>query len=220
MNPLIGELITSILPTSPSEVFEADMPDLSQLSFDKAAQLAGSFGKYGSTKADPFVANMDEASAFASDPQALAMAKADSLKDMLKSYGESKAAPYLDSINALQAKLPESSRLPLANIEELNGLVSANLPETITKSIPPITSFNELPNLTKEMMSEYTPVDGLEIAFMDEIGQPLAGQQYEVLTAKGEVLTGTTDQNGLAKLAPNMPGPFALNLPSMDKSAW
>lgn len=208
MNPLNGQLITTMLPSSPSEVFEADMPDPSELAKEKAMQLLGAFGKYGSTKAEPYVSKLDDNNSLASNPKALAQAKVAELGEMIKSYGESKAAPYLNSIAALQANLPISDQLPIEEIFNAGSL------DTVASAMPFATSPPEIPI---EMTNLEAPT---QIALMDEIGQPLAAQPYELKFAHGKILKGMTDENGVVNVPQQLKAPFGLSLPNMDKSAW
>lgn len=221
MNPKVGQLMTMIMPLDPAEVFEADLPDLEQLELGKAAQLAALFGKYGSTKADPFTSKLDDLNAFAINPEELAAAKADALSAMAESYGMDKAGPYLSSMESLQTAVPmdlSQEALTTATLSKVATVAESNIPISLDQ-LPTPESLTE--QVQAQMQTkETTDVNGMEIALMDEIGQPLAGQPYEIMLPDGKMAAGMTDEMGKAKIAGFADGLCKLSLPTLDKGVW
>jgi type VI secretion system secreted protein VgrG len=61
----------------------------------------------------------------------------------------------------------------------------------------------------------------IEIELVDEEGNPVPGERYEVTLPDGEqVASGTLDQNGFARIEGVDPGQCQVSFPSLDKDAW
>lgn len=69
----------------------------------------------------------------------------------------------------------------------------------------------------KESDSEKT---WIEIKLVDEQGDPVPGERYEVKVPDGSVATGTLDEKGYAKINGIDPGSCDISFPNLDKSAW
>lgn len=208
MNPRTGQLMSLIMPTETAEVFEADLPDPEQLAQDKLGQLVASFGKYASTKAEPFVSKVEDLNAFASGPETFAQAKIDALQAMVSDYGTSMAAPLLTSIESIQASLPADHKID--NVEQLGAL----------QAIPPLADVADTATEYAKSSEASVTASGVAIALTDELGQPLTGQPFELRLPDGKVAAGITDEMGIAKVAGFAGGTCYLSLPGVDKSIW
>jgi hypothetical protein len=71
---------------------------------------------------------------------------------------------------------------------------------------------------TEEEKEEKT--DWIEIELVDETGQPVAGESYEIITADELVASGTLDDKGCARLEGIQPGNCKISFPNLDKDAW
>src|SRR5579872_801563 len=60
----------------------------------------------------------------------------------------------------------------------------------------------------------------VEIQLVDEAGQPVPGQAYEIKLPDGSYDTGTTDEKGLARVENIDPGSVDISFPDLDKDAW
>ena len=60
----------------------------------------------------------------------------------------------------------------------------------------------------------------VEIMLVDESGQPLGGEPYEIKLADGTVSSGTTDEKGKARVDHIDPGSVDISFPNLDKDAW
>jgi type VI secretion system secreted protein VgrG len=61
----------------------------------------------------------------------------------------------------------------------------------------------------------------IEIELVDEEGNPVPGERYEVTLPDGEqVASGTLDQNGFAHIGGIDPGECQITFPNLDKEAW
>ena len=61
----------------------------------------------------------------------------------------------------------------------------------------------------------------IEIELLDEDGQPVPGEQYEVTLPDGQtVASGTLDENGAARIEGIDPGQASVTFPNLDKDAW
>lgn len=60
----------------------------------------------------------------------------------------------------------------------------------------------------------------VEIALIDERGNPAAGQKYEIILPNGMVAKGSTDEQGKAKVEGFVSGVCQLTLPELDSDAW
>jgi type VI secretion system secreted protein VgrG len=61
----------------------------------------------------------------------------------------------------------------------------------------------------------------IEIELVDEEGEPVPGERYRITLPDGEtVATGTTDQNGMARVSGIDPGTCKITFPDLDKDAW
>jgi type VI secretion system secreted protein VgrG len=60
----------------------------------------------------------------------------------------------------------------------------------------------------------------IEIELVDEEGNPIPGEKYEVTVPDGRVASGTLDEKGLAKVTNIDPGECKVTFPDLDKAAW
>jgi hypothetical protein len=60
----------------------------------------------------------------------------------------------------------------------------------------------------------------VEIAMVDQEGNPAAGQDYEIKLPNGSIVTGSLDERGLARIDGIDPGDCKVRFPSLDKTAW
>ncbi len=58
------------------------------------------------------------------------------------------------------------------------------------------------------------------ISRMRKKGKPVAGVAYEMKLPDGTKATGTTDENGVARVAGIDPGSCEITFPQLDKEAW
>lgn len=64
------------------------------------------------------------------------------------------------------------------------------------------------------------PTSWIEIELVDEEGQPVSGERYEVALPDGSTASGTLDGDGLAKIEGFEPGACKVSFPDLDKDAW
>jgi len=60
----------------------------------------------------------------------------------------------------------------------------------------------------------------IEIELVDEEGQPMAGEAYEVTVPDGSVQTGSLDDKGFAHIANIDSGNCQVTFPNLDQDAW
>ena len=60
----------------------------------------------------------------------------------------------------------------------------------------------------------------VELELVDEMGQPIAGEKYEIKLPDGSVASGTTDAAGKAKVEGIDPGDCEITFPELDTEAW
>jgi type VI secretion system secreted protein VgrG len=61
----------------------------------------------------------------------------------------------------------------------------------------------------------------IEIELVDEAGQPVAGEPYQVTLPDGStVADGTLDEKGRARVDNIDPGSCKVTFPNLDKEAW
>ncbi|MEM7199363.1 MAG: type VI secretion system tip protein TssI/VgrG [Planctomycetota bacterium] len=60
----------------------------------------------------------------------------------------------------------------------------------------------------------------VEIELVDEAGEPIAGEKYEIKLPDGSVASGTTGADGIARLEGIDPGDCEVTFPNLDKDAW
>jgi type VI secretion system secreted protein VgrG len=61
----------------------------------------------------------------------------------------------------------------------------------------------------------------IEIELVDEAGQPVPNERYEVTAPDGQtILSGTLDQQGQAHMAIREPGTCQISFPGLDAAAW
>lgn len=60
----------------------------------------------------------------------------------------------------------------------------------------------------------------IEIEMVDEDGQPVTGERYEITLPDGRVAKGTTDKNGLVRLNAIDTGTCQVTFPNLDQDAW
>jgi hypothetical protein len=203
MNPKVGQLMSMIMPSAPLAVFEADLPDVETMAQNKLAELSNPFGKYGSTKAEPFVERANHLD-MNTAPSSFVAEKSKALASMAQQYGEEKAAPYLASIQSLQASLPDDT--PFASLP-IDTAAIRNLADTGANTEP-------LEKIDESRLSAF------ELALTDELGQALPGQPYELTLPNGKVATGISDEMGIVKIAEVGKGVCQLSLPTLDADVW
>jgi hypothetical protein len=60
----------------------------------------------------------------------------------------------------------------------------------------------------------------IEIALVDENGDPVPGQAYKICLPNGKVLTGTLDSRGLARVDGIDPGTCKVHFPDLERDTW
>jgi hypothetical protein len=60
----------------------------------------------------------------------------------------------------------------------------------------------------------------IEIALVDETGNPVAGQGYKIRLADGTEMTGNLDSRGLARVEGIDPGTCKVTFPDLDQRSW
>ena len=60
----------------------------------------------------------------------------------------------------------------------------------------------------------------VEVELVDEDGEPVAGEKYEITLPDGRVAKGTTNEKGLVRIEGIDPGSCKVTFPNLDKSAW
>jgi type VI secretion system secreted protein VgrG len=60
----------------------------------------------------------------------------------------------------------------------------------------------------------------VEIELVDEEGNPVTGEKYEITLPDGRVAKGTTNEKGLARIEGIDPGSCKVTFPDLDKDAW
>ena len=60
----------------------------------------------------------------------------------------------------------------------------------------------------------------VEIMLVDDAGQPIAGEAYEIKLPDGSIASGTTDEKGMGRVENVDPGSVDISFPELDKDAW
>lgn len=60
----------------------------------------------------------------------------------------------------------------------------------------------------------------VEIAMVDQEGNPCAGQDYEIKLPDGSLVTGSLNEQGAARVEGIDPGNCRIRFPSLDKTVW
>lgn len=60
----------------------------------------------------------------------------------------------------------------------------------------------------------------IEIELIDDDDKPIAGEPYRITLPDGSAATGTTDENGKARVEGFEPGECKVCFPQMDKAGW
>ena len=60
----------------------------------------------------------------------------------------------------------------------------------------------------------------VEIAMVDQEGNPAAGQDYEITLPDGSIVTGSLDERGAARVEGIDPGNCKIRFLTLDKTAW
>jgi type VI secretion system secreted protein VgrG len=60
----------------------------------------------------------------------------------------------------------------------------------------------------------------VEIVLVDDAGQPVAGEVYEITLPDGSVASGTTNEKGMARVENVDAGSVDISFPELDKDAW
>jgi hypothetical protein len=60
----------------------------------------------------------------------------------------------------------------------------------------------------------------IEIELVDEAGEPVAGESYEITLPDGKTTKGTLDSKGFARVDGIDPGTCKVTFPNLDKDAW
>ena len=64
------------------------------------------------------------------------------------------------------------------------------------------------------------PKQWVEIQMFDEDGNPVAGEPYQITLPDGTVDSGTTDEQGMARVEGIDPGACQITFPNRDQEAW
>jgi hypothetical protein len=67
---------------------------------------------------------------------------------------------------------------------------------------------------------DLNPKTFIEIELVDEDGNPVAGQFYEIVLPDGSVAEGELDGDGQARVDGIDPGSCQITFPDLDKDAW
>ncbi len=88
------------------------------------------------------------------------------------------------------------------------------------QEIPPAVATTEVPGGEFEPTeTEETETTWIAIELVDEFGDPIPGQKYEITTPDGVIKKGTTDANGKAKVSGIDPGECEIKFPELDIEA-
>lgn len=60
----------------------------------------------------------------------------------------------------------------------------------------------------------------IEIEMVDENGQPVPGERYQITLPDGSVASGTLDEKGLARVEGIEPGTCQVTFSDLDEDAW
>ncbi len=60
----------------------------------------------------------------------------------------------------------------------------------------------------------------IEIELVNDIDEPVPGEVYEIELPDGSVASGTTDENGFARVEGFESGTCKIKFPNLDKEAW
>lgn len=69
-------------------------------------------------------------------------------------------------------------------------------------------------------LEDPAPQSFTALEVVDEAGQPVAGERYEVTLPDGRVASGTLDQNGSVRIEGIEPGQVQITFPDRDMDAW
>jgi hypothetical protein len=83
------------------------------------------------------------------------------------------------------------------------------VPKRSTVSVPVDTDA-----IAPDTRMEAQDLDWVDIQFVDDAGEPMANETYEVILADGSTRTGTLDANGVGKLSGIIAGGCAVSFPS------
>ena len=144
--------------------------------------------------ARPYVASL------ASDPLILAR-----LRDVLRDTGHVGGATLRrDEVIGLISDALESGRLVLRRVE--HAFVSS----------APTQTEGEVEDA--EPLSQ--PTAWIEIELLDDVGEPIGNERYEVLDPTGELHSGSLDSNGQARVKDVRPGGCVVRFPDIDRGDW
>ena len=68
--------------------------------------------------------------------------------------------------------------------------------------------------------AEEEPTSFIEVEIVDEDGQPVSGENFELKLPDGKKVSGSTDAEGAARVDSIPPGNCELTFPNMDQSVW
>jgi hypothetical protein len=60
----------------------------------------------------------------------------------------------------------------------------------------------------------------VEVAMVDQEGNPASGQDYEIQLPDGSIVTGSLDARGVARVEGIDPGNCKIRFPSLDQTVW
>jgi uncharacterized protein involved in type VI secretion and phage assembly len=87
--------------------------------------------------------------------------------------------------------------------------------------VAPVTPPEEVPGHEfPEEQPTQPQTSFIEIELVDEAGQPVAGEPFEVTTPDGKIKHGTTDANGQARIEGIAPGTCQIKFTRLDAEAW
>lgn len=132
-------------------------------------------------------------------------------------------------------KIDESGIVELGKMIKLNsgGSAGNGTPVELKKVRKPMTADMAIPGMDTryskdaekmepvEFKEEKKETSWIEIELVDEAGQPVPYETYEIVEPDGETTkTGSLDENGQAYVAVSDPGTCKITFPRLDAAAW
>ena len=127
------------------------------------------------------------------------------------------AGPPVGPVTAM-ATAPEAPEAPAAADEVEHGqdtTYGGGAPPEPAQAPEDITGTE-----AEEAETEEQETTWVEIELVDEAGDPVVGERYEITTPDEQVKTGSTDATGKAKVSGIPPGDCQIKFPDLDAEAW
>jgi type VI secretion system secreted protein VgrG len=111
-------------------------------------------------------------------------------------------------------------------IGTMPGLVSpvAPLEAVVADTIPlpkdPVLAKAQTAPAHKEPKEGEEEKSWIEIELVDEDDNPVSGEKYQIELPDGKIVTGTTNEKGVARVRGIDPGTCKICFPNLDKDAW